>query len=52
METVRALVEAQSPIDLRTRGTKTALQCAVVGGDKDCIEYLTYAEDLRGLRSA
>jgi len=50
-ETVRALVEALSPIDLRTRGAKTALQCAIVGGDKATIEYLTYAEDVRGLRS-
>jgi len=50
-ETVRALVEALSPIDLRTRGAKTALQCAIVGGCKETIEFLTYAEDLRGLRS-
>jgi hypothetical protein len=51
VETVRALVEGLSALDLRTRGGKTALQCAVVGGDKDTIDYLKYAEDLRGLKS-
>ncbi len=49
-DTVRALVEALSPIDLRTRGGKTALQCAGVGGNKETIEILTYAEELRGMR--
>jgi len=55
LNTVRYLVESLAQIDSRTKGGKTALQCAIVGGEKknkDVIEYLRYSEELRGHISA